>query len=1012
MHVKDYHLTVEESANSSINKTSISISRNRPVALIVNACTFLGSHLADYLLEKGIQVVAIDDLSIADKSRLQDAIKHKDFHLLNLPIDHDEVIEKVSKLHFPRLDYGFFVTDITVPDIILGRGVVNFIEIAKQFKEGDEEIKSIKHGDRPRLVFTSSINLYARSVEGKDRVIKEAEVKFAKGIKHFKLNGRVVRLAEVFGPRMDLDSENPLSRLIVASINDKLDDEKISLNFSERSLYIEDAVKLLAKSVISGSTSNKIYDGSLLHPIRLSEIKELLLNPVWSEENNPSLTKLPSWPTPNLVKTMKELSWSAKTPILKALRETTAYFKERQSLVPQLEAPKQDFKSAKSWSFAGTQFLDKEEGAEESKNDKPKTKKMDEEGKSFDREVKENFKKSPAGKTRKYFGALVLCAILIYGLIWPFVYLGYETFNIWNSLLVSRSLLEEGNFDKSEIEIRKAKKSISTLQEVMHGAGIVQKIPGVSGVFSKADQIFSIAEEGVDGILYATQGSRSLFETTKIISGQSREDPTKYYQDAQRDLDFASSKLSKVYASLGDPNLKQGMPGVLSGRVDELQTRVGYYQSIVDQAKSASVLMPKITALGGKKSYLVLIQNNLELRPTGGFIGSYAKLDFEDGRLANLKVDDIYNLDGALKDVIAPPADLKADLGIDRLYLRDSNFDPDFPTSGRLASFFYKKEAGEQVHGVIALDLKASGNLLDAVGGLDLPEYGEAVNGSNLFERAISHAEANFFPGSQAKRNYLTSLQTQLFNKIFYLSKQNWPAIIQAISKSLKEKHILIYLEDPALFSYLASSNWSGVFPRAGEVREGETNDFLAVIESNMGANKSNYYLQRKINLDVSFTKEGKVMHELKINYKNTSPTNVFPAGVYKNRIKIYTPLGTKLNKVLFGETDMTSQFVSFSDYGRTGFSSLIQVAPKEQKTLIVEYESSENLSFKDNVSLYQMQIFKQPGTMQDPLDFILTYPINFKLEQKPGEGSLGVQEVKISTDMQTDRVFEFKIKK
>jgi hypothetical protein len=349
---------------------------------------------------------------------------------------------------------------------------------------------------------------------------------------------------------------------------------------------------------------------------------------------------------------------------------------------------------------------------------------------------------------------------------------------------------------------------------------------------------------------------------------------------------------------------------------------------------------------------------------------------------------------------------------LERLYLRDSNFDPDFPTSARQAEFFYRKEAGETVQGVIALDLKASGYLLDAVGGIDLPEYGEQVSGVNLFEKAISHAETNFFPGSQAKKNYLTSLQNQLFNKIFYLSKQNWPAIIQAIGKSLKEKHMLVYLEDPTLFSYLASSNWSGVFPRSGEAREGETTDFLAVIESNMGANKANYYLQRKYALNVSFTKEGKIMHNLKINYKNTSPSEIFPAGIYKNRIKVYTPLGSRLTKVTLGDTDITSQFTSFSDYGRSAFSALIQIAPKETKALVMEYELKDSLSFKDNKSLYRMEIFKQPGTISDPLDLILTYPINFKIEEKPGEGSSGVQEIKIATDMLTDRVFQFKVKK
>lgn len=996
-----------DSADSRIEKNSNLISRNRPVALVVNTCTFLGARLSEQLLDKGIQVIGVDDFSYADKRKISGAVKEKDFHLIDLGIDQDEILEKFRKLGIDRLDYAFFITDETVPDVVLGKGVINFVRLAAEIR--DEAITNKeKEGssDRPRLTFTSSINLYGKSLDGKDRILKESEAKFAKGIKHYKLNGRVVRLAEVFGPGMDLERKNPLSRLITAAINDKLEDVSISLDFSERSLYVDDAVSLLIKSVLSGATSNKIYDGALSSPVRLSEIKQIIADPVWSEENPPTLTKLPLWLTPNLQKTMKELSWSPKTPMLKALRETMAYFKERQDLVPKPETKKPSFDTDKSWSFEGTGFLKKQENTDRLPE---KGKKQSE--KNFQDEEEQEFRPKRGG-TKRAFLTVVFGLIILYGLIWPVAYLGYEAFNIRNHLIASKTYLEDGNFDKSESEITKARQSLDAYKSLLEGASILKQIPRIKDVVYKADQILAVTSEGIDGALYATTGSKALFETTKIISGESREDPGKYYSEAERELDYASTKLSKVYANLGDPALKEGMPSIVNERLDDLRIRVGYYQALVEQAKSASKLMPKITGLEGKKSYLVLLQNNLELRPTGGFIGSYAKLDFDNGRLTNIKVDDIYSLDGALKEVIAPPVDLRNDLNLERLYLRDSNFDPDFPTSARQAEFFYRKEAGETVHGVIALDLKASGYLLDAVGGIDLPEYGEQVSGVNLFEKAISHAETNFFPGSQAKKNYLTSLQNQLFNKIFYLSKQNWPAIIQAIGKSLKEKHMLVYLEDPALFSYLASSNWSGVFPRSGEAREGETTDFLAVIESNMGANKANYYLQRKYALNVSFTKEGKVMHNLKINYKNTSPSEIFPAGIYKNRIKVYTPLGSKLTKVTLGDTDITSQFTSFSDYGRSAFSALIQIAPKETKALVMEYELKDSLSFKDNKSLYRMEIFKQPGTISDPLDLILTYPINLKIEEKPGEGSSGVQEVKIATDMLTDRVFQFKVKK
>lgn len=1015
---------MEELSNSRIDIDSNLVSRNRPVSLVVNACTFLASHLIDYLLEKNIQVIAIDDLSISPKRNIEDAIKNKNFHLLNFPIDKEEILGKLEELNLPRLDYAFFIPGLQTPDIVLGKGIINFVKVAHNFKQSSKD-KDEASGDKPRLVFSSSINLYGRNLETRERVIKEAEIKFAKGVKHFKLNGRIVRLSEVFGPRMELDDQNPLSRLITATINDKLEEEKVSLVYSERSLYVSDGVKLLVKSALSGSTSNKIFDGTLLHPLKLSDIKQILGSQLWTGENPPILTRLPAWPTPNLIKTMKELAWSPNTPIVDSLKETIAYFKENPELVPKNE-PSKKFPASKSWSFKGSGFLDEEEG----KSGSEKSEAVEEKeqsagvvagkeeaglvsGQEFDDAVKEDSKRSFRTKAKRFSAVLLLAAILIYGLIWPLIFLSYQGWSIKDHLLASRNFLEKGEFDQAQVEIGKARQNVSEFKNVLGSAGIVRKIPKVGALFERGDRIVNLTEEGIDGIFYATRGSKSLFETTKIISGESRSDPQIYYKQAQEDLGYASTRLSKVSASLGDESLTVGFPTQIKDKVNDLKSRLSSYQSLVEQAKTASILMPEITGIGGgKKSYLVLLQNNLELRPGGGFIGSYAKLDFENGILKDIKVDDIYNLDGALKEIIEPPSELKSDLGIQNLYLRDSNYEPDFPTSARQASFFYKKESGKIVHGVIALDLKASGNLLDAVGGLDLPDYGEAVNGANLFEKAISHAETNFFPGSQAKKNYLTSLQTQLFNKIFYLSKQNWPAIIQALGRSLNEKHVLVYLEDPSLFSYLASSNWAGVFPRGSEKREGEVKDFLAVIESNMGANKVNYYIQRKLTLSSTFSKEGKISHKLKINYKNTSPSDVFPGGTYKNRIKIYTPVGSKLIRAQFEEKDITERFIPFSDYGRSGFSALIAVVPKKQETLVFEYELADPLSFDGNSVLYRMEIFKQPGIMSDPLDFILTYPINYRLQERPEMGSAGVQEIKIATDMQTDRVFEFKVVK
>lgn len=996
-----------EELSSAINQNnSILVSRNLPLALVVGVAGFIGSRLAEELISKNIQVVGIDDFSTGSKKNLQELIKSNKFHLLSKNITNKDFFDKLELSH---LDYLFFVADDENPHNLLNKGLGNVLEYVKSLKENkkdDERHKDSyahhKSNEKPRIVFVSKISLYGNKLEQKDEVLKEAEIRFARYVKHYKLNARIVRLAAVYGPRMHFRNDDPVGRLIQAAVLGKLEDENSSQDFSSRDLYVDDAVNLIIKSALSGGTAQKIYDGANINPIKVSEIKQILLDPEWHKRRDFKVSELPPWASPNLVKTMKELSWRVHTNVVDDLAKTLEYFKENKIEVPKLEE-KLPFENVKGWSFKDYQPISegKDEGElrEEEEIEEKEEKKIEEESKK---------KKGVKPKV------LLMAALLLIfaGLILPFVSLSVGAFTIRENLKYAAKSLEAGDFDKADSELKKATQTTGELKNILGMLAIFKKMGVAPGEIERVESLTDLVDEGIDGVNQAVAGTESLYQATKVISGESRDDAKPLYEKSQIDLTGASGKIAKIQARLNDEGYVNQYPGFIKVRMEDLGNKLNSYSELVDKARSASFLLPQITAIDGKKSYLVLLQNNLELRPGGGFIGSYAKLDFENGRLINIKVDDIYNLDGQLKDVIAPPAEIKTDLGQDRFYLRDSNTEADFPTSARQAEFFYKKITGENVNGVFAMDLSSSARLLNAVGGLDLPEYSEHVDGDNLFERAITHAEVNFFPGSQAKRNYLTSLQLQLFNKIFYLSNQNWPAIIQAVGDSLEQKHMMVYLADPSLFSFLVSENWAGVLPRGSEVVEGQTNDLLAISESNMGANKSNYYLDRKIDLKVAIGKESELFHTLTINYKNNSPSTVFPAGAYKNRIKIYLPLGAKLTKVTFGDEDITKNVGVFSDYGRTGFSTFVTINPKEEKRLVYEYQLSGPLSFKDRVANYRLDVIKQPGTNWDQFNFNFTYPIHMSLVKVPSQAAVSDQDVTISTDMVVDRAFDISLQK
>ena len=112
------------------------------------------------------------------------------------------------------------------------------------------------------------------------------------------------------------------------------------------------------------------------------------------------------------------------------------------------------------------------------------------------------------------------------------------------------------------------------------------------------------------------------------------------------------------------------------------------------------------------KDYVVLLQNNTELRATGGFMGSYARLRFRNGTLQSTKFEDIYEPDGQLYGYVKPPAPLDKAFENGSWKLRDSNWDPDFRVSAPQIAWFFS-QGGEVVDGLVALNLTTVLKVLD-----------------------------------------------------------------------------------------------------------------------------------------------------------------------------------------------------------------------------------------------------------------------------------------------------------
>ena len=149
-------------------------------------------------------------------------------------------------------------------------------------------------------------------------------------------------------------------------------------------------------------------------------------------------------------------------------------------------------------------------------------------------------------------------------------------------------------------------------------------------------------------------------------------------------ISAAAPQLAEADARLAQAQkLRAGIAGDLHPRLAEQLPRLDRLLPLARTGLRAAQVAPALLGADGPRTYLILAQNNHELRGTGGFISAVGMIRVERGRITDLQLGDSYAVDDLSQPHPAPPAALAAQMGIDLLLLRDSNWSPDFPESAR-----------------------------------------------------------------------------------------------------------------------------------------------------------------------------------------------------------------------------------------------------------------------------------------------------------------------------------------
>lgn len=365
---------------------------------------------------------------------------------------------------------------------------------------------------------------------------------------------------------------------------------------------------------------------------------------------------------------------------------------------------------------------------------------------------------------------------------------------------------------------------------------IVSALPWVGSPFKTGQQVTEV----VYGL--AADVLRPAADVGLTIS------PERLYRDGRVDVNLlrsqepqlselstSATRLDNEAAAISDPRYVS----LMSDARSELQGQISGITSVINNVALAARLAPSMMGADGPRTYFMAFQTNAEVRGTGGLLGGYGILRFDNG-VASV---DTLAPNSTLEDAVAP-IELGEEFDLQYGYLqpftdfRNSNYSPHFPYAAQIWRGMWAEQTGMEVDGVIAIDPVALSYILGAVGPVTMPD-GEVVSRENVVELTESTAYLRFPTDQVARKQYLQDIASAVVTKM--TGQVGSPRqLLDALGKAVGERRIAVWSAVPEDQKLLEETPLAHVLPD-------DPSPFAGVVINNLGGNKLDYYLKTRI---------------------------------------------------------------------------------------------------------------------------------------------------------------------
>jgi len=403
----------------------------------------------------------------------------------------------------------------------------------------------------------------------------------------------------------------------------------------------------------------------------------------------------------------------------------------------------------------------------------------------------------------------------------------------------------------------------------------------------------------------------------------------------------------------------------IRSKIIDLQSTVSEFTALLTQARPMIKLLPALLGEDEQKLYMLLFQNDAELRPTGGFLTAYAYLQVHRGKIEPKGSFDIYDLDSRFRKIIPSPDPIKKYLKESNWNLRNMNINPDFKLS--MDTFYqqYKNIPGVvDVDGIIAIDTTVPVSILEIIGPIGVGGWGNFSAQTDkrcdcpqvvyALEEIADRPVNRIVTGRKA---VLGPLMHSMMANAFGSPKKLWPKLFNTALTGIKQKHIFFYFPDEKTQSLAQDFN------AAGRIKTTE-NDYLMIVDTNFGGAKTDMFIDRSVEQNIETQSDGTLQKTVTVTYDNPhkgSNCNLEAGGLclngkYQDWIRVLAPKGSKLISVVGSEEDGASQ--DDDELGKTIFSGFFTMRPESSSKLVFTFTLPDSIS-KDS---YKLEIQKQGG--------------------------------------------------